>query len=224
MLWIGEHFLAVILTIATVFAAIWLVLLRKRLQMHPLVALLLAVAHTLYGVACVRVFAFMEGANSGAMSLFGAVFFMPVAYYIGAKLSKRPVGEVFDVFAIPMIVTLMLARCNCLASGCCLGRTIPGLSIRWPTRESEMLFYAVFLVLMIPRVWKGKTNGRLYPIYMISYGIFRAVIECFRESGSMTFFHLPHLWALIAIVIGLGVIFELQKHADKAQMKKKRSR
>ena len=221
MLWILDHFLLVILVVAGVATAAWLLLIRKRLNMSWYMALLLSVIHVLVGVLCVRVFARMEGANSSAMSIFGAVFFMPVFYIIGAKLFRRPLGEVCDLFAVPMIFTLFCSRFNCLKSGCCLGTIIPGTTTRWPTRELEMVFYIVFLAIMIPRILKGKTKGEVYPIYMIAYGIFRAVVECFRESRTPGIFHLTHIWCLVAIVIGLGVYWTLQTKAEKQAKKRK---
>ena len=145
---------------------------------------------------------------------------MPVAYYLGAKLFKRPVAEVFDIFSIGMIFTLMLARCNCLIAGCCLGRHIFGTALRWPTRELEIVFYVVFLILMIPRVWKGTTQGRLYPLYMTAYGVFRTVIECFRVSDSPTWFHRAHIWALTALALGLSIYIE-QKNKAKQKYQKR---
>ena len=84
-------------------------------------ALPISICHTLYGVLTVTVFAFLEtgfDSNSlGNMSLFGGVFFMPLAYWLGAKLSKRKMADVFDIFTICMIFTLMCARINCIIAG-----------------------------------------------------------------------------------------------------------
>ena len=219
--WINDHFLLVILLIAGAATFAWLMAKRKRLNMKWYVALILSAVHVVCGVLCVRVFARMEGAGSGAMSIFGAVLFMPVFYFIGAKIFKRPMAEVFDIFAIPMIFTLLCSRVNCLHAGCCLGLVIPGTSMRWPTREAEMLFYAVFLALMIPKVCKGTSRGRVYPFYMVGYGVFRAVVECFRESRSASIFHISHIWALLSVAIGLGVYWEMktkeQKEAEKTK-------
>ena len=79
-------------------SVIWLELLRKRLRTSWWAAVLLGIAHTLIGVLSVKAFAVIEGADAGAMSLFGGVFFMPLTYILGAKLFKRPLGEVADVF------------------------------------------------------------------------------------------------------------------------------
>lgn len=209
------------LAAATVFTATWLVLMRRRLDVHPAVAVLLAVLAVIYGMLCVKGFAIFEGDGVGAMSLFGVVFLMPVALFAGAKLFKRPMGEVFDIFTIPMVFTVMLARCNCLHAGCCLGRYMFGMDMRWPTREIEVLFYLVFLALMIPRVWTRRTKGRAYPLYMAAYGAFRAIIECFRESSSGTLLHIAHVWAFLALALGLSIYIELNNRTKKPSRKRR---
>ena len=223
---IQDNSLVLVLGMAAAVTFIWLAALRERLRMSWLAALLLSLLHVAYGVFCVKVFAVLEGnpASRGAMSLFGAVFFMPLAYWLGAKLTKRSAAEVFDIFSACMIFTLFCARINCLISGCCLGRMIPGMEpLRWPTRELEMLFYAVFLALMAPRILRGKTYGQVYPLYMFLYGIVRNVLECFRVSASDNIFHLSHVWAILSFVIGLAVYLEIRRrHA--AREKRSRAR
>ena len=208
------------LGLAAIATFVWLLLMRKRLRMTWYAALGLAILHVVYGVLCVRIFARMEGAGAGAMSLFGAVFLMPVAYFLGAKLSKRPMAEVFDIFGVAMIFTLMLARCNCLFAGCCLGRYMFHTQLRWPTREAEIVFYLVFLAIMIPRVRKDRTKGRLYPLYMLAYGAFRAVVECFRVSDAQTLFHISHIWAFLAFGLGLSIYIEQTKRMKKHPRKR----
>ena len=224
MQWLLEHFLLVILVAAGAATFAWLLAKRKRLNMKWYAALILAVVHVFCGVACVRIFARMEGAGSGAMSIFGAVFFMPVFYFLGAKLFKRPVAEVFDIFAVPMIFTLLCSRLNCLKSGCCLGLVIPGTTTRWPTREAEMVFYVIFLAIVIPKVCKGTSKGRVYPAYMIAYGFFRGVVECFRESSSPSFLHISHIWALLSLAIGLGIYWDMKMKQNRAKEPKKTKR
>ncbi len=202
---ISNNFLWTMLSISAVFTMIWLLLLRERLRMAWYMAIPIALLHVVYGVFCVRVFARMEGAGSGAMSLFGAVFFMPAAYYIGAKIARRNTADVFDIFTVPLVFTLMLARVNCLNAGCCLGRLIGSTGMRWPTREAELVFYILLLAIMIPKVRRGKTQGTAYPIYMVSYGGFRLIVEFFREAATDSLFHLSHIWAVMALAVGLGI-------------------
>ena len=217
--------LILLLSAGAVFTAVWLILLRKRLDMPWYAAIPLAILSTVYGVLTAKVFAFLEsGFNTdsfGNMRLFGVVFFMPLAYWLGAKLSKRSYREVFDVFTPCMIFTVMCARINCIVSGCCIGLPIPGMNgVRFPTREAEILFYIILLICLCPRVLKGKYRGQAYPIYMISYGAFRFVVEFFRSADTSSVFHSAHIWALIALIIGISIYAEIK--SETATRKRRR--
>ena len=214
-----------LLSAGAVFTAVWLVLLRKRLDMPWYAAIPLAILSTVYGVLTAKVFAFLEsGFNTdsfGNMRLFGVVFFMPLAYWLGAKLSKRSYREVFDVFTPCIIFTVMCARINCIVSGCCIGLPIPGMNgVRFPTREAEILFYIILLICLCPRVLKGKYRGQAYPIYMISYGAFRFVVEFFRSADTSSVFHRAHIWALITLIIGISIYAEIK--SETATRKRRR--
>ncbi len=176
--------------------------------------LFLSLVVVIHAVLCAKFFAVAEygfdKSRIGNMSLFGGLFGMPLLYILIAKLGKRDTKVVFDVFAICAIITVLFARCNCLISGCCLGRQITSnSSLRWPTREIEVVYYIAFLVYMIPRILKGKTKGEVYPFYMFSYGALRFVLECFRVSDTNNIFHLAHIWAVIAIIVGYSVYASL---------------
>ena len=217
--------LILLLSAGAVFTAVWLVLLRKRLDMPWYAAIPLAILSTVYGVLTAKVFAFLEsGFNTdsfGNMRLFGVVFFMPLAYWLGAKLSKRSYREVFDVFTPCIIFTVMCARINCIVSGCCIGLPIPGMNgVRFPTREAEILCYIILLICLCPRVLKGKYRGQAYPIYMISYGAFRLVEEFFRSADTSSVFHRAHIWALITLIIGISIYAE--RKSETATRKSRR--
>ena len=212
----SDHALFVLLAVGTVFTFCWLCLLRNRLKMKWYAAVLISILHTVYGVFTVKVFAFMEtgfsAGNLDNMSLFGGIFFMPLAYWIGAVLFKRSCADVFDIFTICMIATVMCARVNCILAGCCQGNLIPGLDgVRWPTRELEIVFYIVLIAILARKILAGKMQGEAYPIYMTAYGIFRFVIEGFRDSESGTLIHLGHVWALLSMIIGFSIYAELRK-------------
>lgn len=212
---LSEHFLILVLVLASALTFLWLLQFRERLRMTWYAALLLTVLHVFYGVGTVKLFAAMEGAPGG-MSLFGAVFFMPLAYFAGAKLFKRSPALVFDVFTPCTVVTLLCSRFNCLHAGCCLGRQISWhTALRWPTREAEILFYLVFLFLLAPKIRKGETRGEVYPIYMIAYGAFRALVECFRVADAPGIFHISHIWALLTLGLGLSIFAEMKAREKK---------
>ena len=217
--WLSDHALILLLGCGTLFNVYWLHRCRERLHLRWLSVLLLSVLHTVLGVLSVKVFALFETGNFSNMSLFGGVFFMPLFYWGVAKLAKQKAADVFDVFTICLVFTLMCARLNCMISGCCLGAHIPiqGLEhLRFPTRELELLFY----VLLLSRLWRkvvtGSARGMIYPIYMISYGIFRFVTETLRFSDRTdSILHVSHLWALLSLGIGISIYGELQKKEKK---------
>lgn len=184
-----------------------------------------SIVHTVFGVFCVMIFAVLETmdlSNFGNLSLFGGVFFMPFYYFAVSKLFKADIYKTFDIFTICIIFTLMCSRINCLHAGCCKGMVIPGTEgLRWPTREAEIVFYIVLLIWLGRRVKAGKSHGELYPLYMLSYGIFRFIDEFFRVSESGRLFHISHLWSVLAFCIGMSVYVEIKKrNFSKAELKK----
>lgn len=217
--WLSDHALILLLGCGTLFNVYWLHRCRERLHLRWLSVLLLSVLHTVLGVLSVKVFALFETGNFSNMSLFGGVFFMPLFYWGVAKLAKQKAADVFDVFTICLVFTLMCARLNCMISGCCLGAHIPigGLThLRFPTRELELLFYVILLSRLWRKVLSGSARGMIYPIYMISYGIFRFVTETLRVSSRAdSILHISHLWALLSLGIGISIYGELQKKEKK---------
>lgn len=217
--WLSDHALILLLSCGTLFNVYWLHRCRERLHLRWLSVLLLSVLHTVLGVLSVKVFALFETGDFSNMSLFGGVFFMPLFYWGVAKLAKQKAADVFDVFTICLVFTLMCARLNCMISGCCLGAHIPieGLThLRFPTRELELLFYVILLSRLWRKVLNRSARGMIYPIYMISYGIFRFVTEMLRFSDRTdSILHVSHLWALLSLGIGISIYGELQKKEKK---------
>ena len=217
--WLSDHALILLLGCGTLFNVYWLHRCRERLHLRWLSVLLLSVLHTVLGVLSVKVFALFETGDFSNMSLFGGVFFMPLFYWGVAKLAKQKTADVFDVFTICLVFTLMCARLNCMISGCCLGAHIPieGLThLRFPTRELELLFYVILLSRLWRKVLSGSARGMIYPIYMISYGIFRFVTETLRFSDRTdSILHASHLWALLSLGIGISIYGELRRKEKK---------
>ena len=218
--WMHENTLVLLLAVGTIFNIVWLTIQRNRVHIKTVGTIIISILHTLIGVGCVMVFALAEKGFDksalGNMSLFGGVFFMPLFCFIVAKLTKRNMADVFDVFTVCIVFTLMCARVNCILSGCCLGALINSSGVRWPTREAEVLFYAVLFIVLVIKLKRGKyIRGTLYPLYMLVYGIFRFICEWFRVAEGSSLLHLGHVWAVISIAIGLSVYLELKNRENK---------
>lgn len=224
-----DHSLEILLGMGTLLTFVWLCLLQRRLPMKWCVALPVSVCHTLFGVLAVKAFAFLEtgfdAQSLGNMSLFGGMLFMPLFYLAVAKIGRLPAADVFDVFTVPLVGTLLFARVNCILSGCCLGSLIGDTGLRWPTREAEIVFYLVFISLVAPRVLRGERKGEMYPLYMVSYGAFRFVVEFLRHSSAaLGPFHISHLWAFVAFGLGASILLEVRSANEKNGKKGKKVR
>ncbi len=209
---IDEHFLLTLLGMGGIATYVWVDMHGERLGIGHFAALVLTAACVFAGVACVKAFAFMESSGSakGAMSLFGAVFFMPVLFVLGAKAFGRDAARVCDVLTPCMVFTVMCARINCLHAGCCHGIPIGGTGLQWPTREIEIVYYVVFLVAVCGRVHAGVTRGEVYPEYMATYGAMRFCVEWVRYTSSHLIFHAAHVWALLSLCLGASMYFEIK--------------
>lgn len=219
LLWLKVHALVVLLIVATIFSTLWLYRMREHLRLKLYIIPIITILHTVIGVLSVKAFAFLESGDFSNMSLFGGVFFMPLIYLIGAKLTKRPVATVCDVLTPCMLFTLMCARINCIISGCCTGLLIPGTHLHFPTRALEILYYILMLALLLPRIQKNKTLGTAYPLYMLTYGLVRFCIEFMRTSSNLKLFHVGHLWAVVCFMIGLSIYATLIEKINKQRRK-----
>lgn len=220
--WFMENKLLILLGIATLLGFLWLIRFRAMLNIGYLTAFGINALHTIVGVVCVKVFAFLEGAP-GAMSIFGATFFLPIFYYFASKLTERKMADICDVFAVCAIITLACARFNCWLSGCCGGTLIPGLNgLRWPTQWIEIVFYLVLIIVFWRMVGREEYSGMIYPMYMLSYGCIRFLLEFVRQKDSTSMVHLSHAWAIVSILIGAAILGELRNRRLRKSERRER--
>lgn len=217
-----HHMLILILLAGTVFTYFWFLQFKTQLRFSALGAIPAALIHTVFGVLCVTAFAVVETMNIhifGNMSIFGATFFMPILFFAFAKIGKRNMAEVFDIGTVSMIFTLMCSRFNCLVTGCCYGISFFGSkTLQWPTRELEIAFYIILLIILIRKTRKHESGGCNYPIYMIAYGIFRFVTEWVRHYSGNAVVHRAHIWAVLSLIIGISILAEIKsKRRTKQQ-------
>ena len=106
-------------------------------------------------------------------------------------------------------------KANCALSGCCGGRivgyTAHNEPIHFPSPIVESLTTLLLVAVLLFFEYKGKTNGKLYPISLISYGALRFILNFFRIQEEPFFLGLQkgNVWALVAIFVGLLWIFGL---------------
>lgn len=220
-------FLFAVLLLGAVCTLLWFYRFRQRLAM-PLWAMpFFAIAFTFCGLLSVRLFASLENwrfANYDGLSLYGAIFILPAFIALGGRLWHRDMKAVFDVSTLCMITTLLLARFNCLHEGCCMGLALPWAPhLHWPTREVEMVFQAIMIIVLYRRLCRNHAPGTAFPLYMICYGIFRFIEEWFRVNYSaMQFIHVSHLWSILCVLIGISIFTTMTKKPSQRAKKTKR--
>lgn len=207
-------YIVILLGLLAGFPLVWR--RRERLGLHdPSQAALACSLLTALSVGSAMLFAALESAISGgtvslgAVSTYGVYFICPILLLLLARVLKRDAKSWFDVYALYALPSLFLLRCNCLVSGCCSGRPIADTGLHWPTRQAELVFYAAMLLVLLRREKADAPAGTAFPLLMASYGAFRFIEEWFREAQGAGLIHLAHAWSVAAIVIGLGLYFEL---------------
>ena len=202
---------------------------KKELQNKWYAAVIVCILIAAVGVISAKLFAVLEGwiagEEPGSMSIYGAIFMTPLVCLLGTLIFRRPIKTTMDILTIPIVILAGLARVNCLIQGCCLGLEIPGTNMRYPTRELELVFDVVLIIILIRITAKKRFKGTNYPIYLLSYGIFRFIIQWFREPGFMVGpLTLSHIWSILSILIGLCFIILLKKTETKSNSKKVKKR
>lgn len=147
-----------------------------------------------------------HGLSWGGVSLFGAVFLIPVLMpLIGRIFGLRP-WQSTDICGPCAAVMLGFVRAGCYFGGCCGGWRIQigEFSFCWPTQIIESAGAFGILGLLLQLESEGKDQGKLYPLFMIAYGGLRFVVEFFRDTPK-PWLYLGHgqWFALIAILFGV---------------------
>lgn len=144
---------------------------------------------------------------------YGFFFLEPFVLFIVAKILQLDRKALFDAVTIYSIPTLFFGRAVCLFENCCYGKYIFGSQLRWPTREMELIFFLIAFIFFLHLDRKSTIPGQLYPLLMISYGIFRFISEWFRVGDVLILgLHVAHVWMLLIVLIGLSIWFELRSH------------
>lgn len=169
-----------------------------------------------------------------AMTFFGGVVGGVVIFIIGYNifLRKNPkyAGTLPQLLAIAggaAPLAHCVGRIGCTLDGCCYGAptdtifgiefsTTPGQKV-WPTQLFEAIFLAILGTILVIIAFKFRTRKTL-PIYMMSYGVWRFLIEFLRNDHRGSF--IPGLtpsqfWAIVLFLGGLAYLILILKFKDK---------
>lgn len=131
-----------------------------------------------------------------------------------------------DRFAMLLPFSMGIGRVGCLLSGCCLGLPWDGpLAItyadhipRHPAALYEMLFDFAMGFLFMALYRRGLLRGRLFALFLVSYGAFRFVSEFWRETAKVFDGWSAYQWFCIALVLAGAVAFLARRTPTMAQV------
>ena len=157
---------------------------------------------------------------SGGLVFYGGFLFAIPCCVLFAKLKKQPYERTYDAIVAPLALGHGIGRIGCLGAGCCHGSptTMPwgvsfgsdlvDASVRGLSLHPTQLYESAALVLFSffagrYLLSKRYSIGKLYPLYMMGYGLVRFTIEIFR-GDSVRGFYLglsTSQWVAILIVL-----------------------
>lgn len=161
--------------------------------------------------------------------LFGGVLGFVLAYYlIVKKYSKLDIGSVLII--APSCITLAhgVGRIGCFLEPCCYGK-VSEYGMYFPVLNQTViptqLYEAIFLlVLTIPLIILAFKDYKYnFVIYLVSYSVFRFIIEFFRgdDRGFNLFGLSPsQIWSILILLAIVPLILLVNKYVyGKDQIK-----
>ena len=175
---------------------------------------------------------FLGGLIGGVITFVGLYFLY--VYVINPRLkdgnffkSNMNKGLWYLVRIAPISITIAHAfgRIGCLFAGCCHGKPTDAWSgiysynagtVVVPTQLFEAIFLFVLSGVLALMFFKFHSKDTM-AIYLVSYGIWRFVIEYFRADYRGSF--IPGLspsqfWSIIMVILGIATFF-LYRYFDK---------
>ncbi len=159
----------------------------------------------------------MGGLVGGAVAFIGLYFGLGKLFFKNnrAGLYKKYFNEVLLIAPICIVIAHAFGRIGCMCAGCCYGAetdSFIGIYNHGAVRVPVQLFEAGFLFILfgVLSVLYFKKCTNTMSLYLISYAIWRFIIEFFREDargGAYTLNLAPSQWmSVIFIVIGVALI------------------
>jgi phosphatidylglycerol:prolipoprotein diacylglycerol transferase len=161
----------------------------------------------------------------------GVICFLGV-YFIFRKRYTTRLYEVISILPCSILIAHAFGRIGCFFAGCCYGKeTDSFLGVRFPDLPHPVhptqLYEATFLFLMfgitLYLVLKKDFKHNL-SLYLISYGIFRFLIEYVRgdDRGELVGFITPsQFWSVFMVLAGVAMIFVMNHILVKAAQNEK---
>ena len=159
-------------------------------------------------------------------SIVGALLFGFIAAEAAKPLLRYDIPP-NDRFAIILPFSIGIGRFGCFLAGCCRGIPYNGpLAItysdgipRHPAQLYEMAFHLIMGMVLIVLYRRQILFGRLFALYLVSYGVYRFFSEFIRETAKPFDGLSAYQWMCILMVIvgGIALIVRSRRQPESWQ-------
>ena len=235
-LFLGIHMYGIMIAVGLLFAFVVLFLYGKKKKMsqklvdftfyNGIVAIVVgfffaAVFQGVYNAIAGKGFSLTGGITFIGGLIGGAVCFLLGYFIFGKKYGK--LSEITKIAPCSILIAHAFGRIGCLMAGCCHGAylgsepvvggiymlgTTHGWGYYVPTQLYEALFLLVVFAVTSFLVIKKDFRFNL-ETYLISYGVFRFVIEYLRTDYRGDFLGIispSQFWSVLMVVLGVVMI------------------
>lgn len=189
-------------------------------------------ARTYYVIFSDQAFTFLEFFKiwEGGLAVYGGIIGGAIGVVLYCIIHKHNFWDIADIACVSLILGQGIGRIGCYFSGCCYGVEVTNPAFQWfpfaslinGTWHYSTYFYESFFAFIIFAVLfylikkKVKTRGVILSLYLICYGITRAIIETFR--GDSLYFlgmKVSQLLSIILIVTGIILLIIIYTNKNK---------
>ena len=168
------------------------------------------------------------GIQTAVNSIVRIFILIPLIMWPFAKIFKYKWGHICDSIAMFLLITSAIAQLGCIFPGCCHGYKFDGgiynvltKSYHFPTPIIETVLTLIIIAYLICRTHKRKfvSDGTLYPLMMVLYGIMRCICEMLRDNEKLILGQSAiGIHAIVLFVVGL-ICLHLIKKRDEMKAK-----
>ena len=160
-------------------------------------------------------------------SIAGALLFGFIAVEVAKPLLAYDIPP-NDRFAVNLPFSIAIGRLGCLVAGCCRGAPWDGpLAIEYDDhilRHPAQLYEVIFQLLAgwaLLRLWRRKILfGRLFALYLASYGAFRFATEFIRDTAKPFAGLSAYQWMSLAMIAAGATAIYLRTRSQPASWKR----
>lgn len=165
------------------------------------------------------------GINTAVNSIVRTFVLLPIIALPLAKIFKYKFGHICDAIVMFPLLRSAIAQIACIFPGCCAGYeweygiyNVKTGNYHFPTPILETILTLIIFAYLVYRIHKRKyvSDGTLYPLMMILYGIMRFVCEMLRDNEKIVLGQSAMgIHAIFMCLVGLVALYLIKNKRAK---------